>query len=334
MTNKTINTPIKIQGKKRNIIPFLQENIKLNSESIYIEPFLGSAVVAFNLIPQKAILSDVNYHIINFYKNIQNGLVNPKVVREFLEEHGKHLELQGESYYYEMRNKFNDIIQVNNNDYYVMLANGTDITLLSLYFIFLNTSCFNGTIRFNSKGLFNTPFCRKPEKFSKAYITKIVNSIENVANILKDKDWDFVVAEYQEILNLLNQPETLNKFNISKEKLQSNNEFIIYLDPPYIDTHNNYYCKDWLQTEEDLLYQSVLGLIKNHENIKIYLSNWLQKTYPKIDKYENNIIMNQVVIDTWLQDNTFNYYSTKHKYMIASKTTSRMDVEEILIYNV
>ena len=69
MTNNTINTPIKIQGKKRNIIPFLQEHIKLNLDSIYIEPFLGSAVVAFNLIPQKAILSDVNYHIINFYKN-------------------------------------------------------------------------------------------------------------------------------------------------------------------------------------------------------------------------------------------------------------------------
>ena len=306
MTNNTINTPIKIQGKKRNIVPFLQENIKLNSDSIYIEPFLGSAVVAFNLIPQKAILSDVNYHIINFYKNIKTELVNPKVVREFLEEHGKNLESQGESYYYEMRTKFNEIIQSNNNDYYVMLSNGTDMTLLSLYFIFLNTSCFNGAIRFNSKGLFNTPFCRKPEKFSKAYITKIVNSIENVANILKDKDWDFVVAEYQEILTLLNQPASLN----------------------------NYYCKDWLQAEEDSLYQSVLGLIKNHENIKIYLSNWLQKTYPKIDKYENNIIMNQIIIDTWLKDNTFNYYSTKHKYMIASKTTSRMDVEEILIYNV
>lgn len=334
MTNKTINTPIKIQGKKRNIIPFLQENIKLNSDSIYIEPFLGSAVVAFNLIPQKAILSDVNYHIINFYKNIQTGLVNPKVVREFLEEHGRNLESQGESYYYEMRNRFNEIIQDNNNDYYVMLSNGTNMTLLSLYFIFLNTSCFNGTIRFNSKGLFNTPFCRKPEKFSKAYITKIVNSIENVANILKDKDWNFVVAEYQEILNLLNQPESLNKFNISKEKLQVNNEFIIYLDPPYIGTHNNYYCKDWLQKEEDILYQNVSELIKNHQNIKVYLSNWLQKTYPKIEQYENNIIMNQTIIDTWLKDNKFNYYSTKHKYMIASKTTSRMDVEEILIYNV
>ena len=185
MTNNTINTPIKIQGKKRNIIPFLQEHIKLNSDSIYIEPFLGSAVVAFNQIPQKAILSDVNYHIINFYKNIQTGLVNPKVVREFLEEHGKNLESQGESYYYEMRTEFNEIIQSNNNDYYVMLSNGTDMTLLSLYFIFLNTSCFNGAIRFNSKGLFNTPFCRKPEKFSKAYITKIVNSIEKCCQYIK-----------------------------------------------------------------------------------------------------------------------------------------------------
>ena len=41
-------------------------------EGRWIEPFLGTGVVAFNSGYKKAILNDTNPHIINFYKGIQN----------------------------------------------------------------------------------------------------------------------------------------------------------------------------------------------------------------------------------------------------------------------
>ena len=129
-------TPIKIQGKKTKIIPEIKNTVNITKDTIWIEPFLGSGEVLFNINPDKAIVSDNNIHIINFYKAIQEKKFNSKTVREFLEYHGAKLEEVGEEYYYSMRDEFN-----NNHD--------------PLYFLFLNRSCFNGMIRFNSKNEFD-----------------------------------------------------------------------------------------------------------------------------------------------------------------------------------
>ena len=334
---KVINTPIKIQGKKRNIIPFLKTHIQINQDDLYIEPFLGSGIVAFNLHPNKAILSDVNYHIINLYNNINNKKINSVVVRDFLEMHGSKLAEKGESYYYEMRQQFNDLIQKNNNNYYEMLNNNVNLDLLSLYFIFLNFSCFNGAIRFNGSGLFNTPFCRKDDKYSKSYITKICNQISDVQSYLKDKDWKFIVSDYQDILNAITKQSKVIKKNKSFNKhiellnKTAPSNTVVYLDPPYIDTHNNYYKKHWLSDDEKYLYDIATNL--DSIDVRIYLSNWLRKIYPIDEKYESNIIENDAIVNTWLKDKRFSYHITKHKYVIASKVSSRSDVEEILIYN-
>jgi len=60
-------------------------------------------------------------------------------------------------------------------------------------FLFLNRACFNGMVRFNRKGGFNVPFCRKPDRFRPAYITKICNQLKWAASVMKDKDWTFLV---------------------------------------------------------------------------------------------------------------------------------------------
>jgi len=39
-----------------------------------VEPFCGGLAVALGLRPQRAILNDVNPHLINFYKQLQRGL--------------------------------------------------------------------------------------------------------------------------------------------------------------------------------------------------------------------------------------------------------------------
>ena len=46
--------PIKIQGIKTKLIPFLKEHIVYDDSGYWIEPFLGSGSVLFNFAPARA----------------------------------------------------------------------------------------------------------------------------------------------------------------------------------------------------------------------------------------------------------------------------------------
>lgn len=208
---KVLVPPIKCQGIKTKLVPFIMEHISRDDDGVWIEPFVGTGVVAFNIAPKKAVLTDKNQHIINFYKGIQAEEITSKIARDFLEYHGAILEQRGKDYYLEMRNSFNA-----NED--------------PLYFLFLNRSDFNGMIRFNKSGKFNVPFCQNPNRFSKSYITKICNQISRVAEVMKDKDWKFLSCSWQ------------NTFSLAKE-----NDYI-YLDPPYIGRDTSY-VGEWPQEE-------------------------------------------------------------------------------------
>lgn len=103
-----------------------------------------------------------------FIINWQTKEITSYKVREFLEKEGKKLSADDDKYYYEVRDRFNK----NHNP---------------LDFLFINRSCFNGMIRFNRKGEFNVPYGHKNNRFSKAYITKIVNQIKYVEEMLQKK---------------------------------------------------------------------------------------------------------------------------------------------------
>ncbi len=143
--SKVLVPPIKCQGIKTKIVPFIKEKLEWDGAGIWIEPFVGTGVVAFNIAPQRAYLCDKNQYIIALYQGIQNGTITSHIVQEFLEFHGEKLRQQGAVYYKEMRDKFNE-----NGD--------------PLHFLFLNRSDFNGMIRFNRHGKFNVPFCQKPNR--------------------------------------------------------------------------------------------------------------------------------------------------------------------------
>ena len=128
--------PIKSQGIKTKLVPWINSIKPADFEGVWIEPFMGTGVVAFNLAPQQALLCDTNPHLINFYKAINEGSLTPEIVRQFLNVEGAKLLEKGESYYYEVRNRFNKEHQ-------------------PLDFLFLNRAGFNGMIRFNKKGQFN-----------------------------------------------------------------------------------------------------------------------------------------------------------------------------------
>ncbi len=85
-----------------------------------------------------------------------------------------------------------------------------------LDFLFLNRSCFNGMIRFNKNFAFNVPYGHKPNRFSKAYVTKVTNQVAHVEKLFKYNDWSFICQSFEKTIHMAGQ------------------DAFIYCDPPYI----------------------------------------------------------------------------------------------------
>lgn len=130
---QAIVPPLKWAGGKRW---FVSEHYHLLPSKFnrYVEPFVGSGAVFFGMLPEKALLSDVNEELINLYAVIKN---DPVRLAEKMHEHQKKHSFD---YYYAMR------------DY----RPRTDLNR-SAKFLYLNRTCWNGLYRVNLKGEFNVP---------------------------------------------------------------------------------------------------------------------------------------------------------------------------------
>lgn len=269
--------PIKCQGIKSKLIPEIRHIVFKNSYDRWIEPFMGSGVVGFNIKPDNAIFADSNPHLINFYTDIQNGVISPSRVKDFLEKEGKILEkTNGESYYL-VRERFNK--EPN-----------------SLDFLFLNRSCFNGMIRFNSKGGFNVPFCRKPNRFAQAYITKITNQVKNIQEIIQDKKYSFICQSFEATLRNANKND------------------LIYCDPPYIGRHVDYF-DSWDEEQEFSLHQLLLN-----SGAKFILSTW----------HSNEYRTNTYIESLWTD---LHILTKSHFYHVGANEVNRNPMLEALITN-
>ncbi|OPX31637.1 DNA adenine methylase [candidate division KSB1 bacterium 4484_188] len=267
--------PIKCQGIKTKLVPFIARNISWDGKGRWIEPFMGSGVVAFNLRPERAVLADTNKHIIELYNDIKSGKVTEVIVKNYLTEMGNKLLEKGEDFYYEVRDEFNS-------------SGG------SLPFLFLNRACFNGLMRFNSKGKFNVPFGRKPERFRKAYVTKITNQVAWVRSILHAVDWEFVVSDYKKIMAIVQA-----------------NDFV-YMDPPYIGRHTDYF-NSW--SVDDARH---LAKLAEDLSCGFALSMWLE------NKYRRNNHLD-------LHWNGYQVRTYEHFYHVGSTESLRNSMTEALV---
>lgn len=216
---KIIVPPIKSQGIKTKLVPWINDVVNLAQPTgRWIEPFLGTGVVAFNSGFENAILNDTNPHIINFYKSIQNGIITPTTVKQYLEIANEKLSSADENgyvYFREVRDRFNKEFE-------------------PLDLLFLSRAGFNGMMRFGGKGNWNIPFCKKPNRFAKSYTTKIVNQVMNVKEVM-NKNWVFTNKNFTEIIPLATKDD------------------IIYCDPPYYGRYVDYF-NGWTEQDEELLF--------------------------------------------------------------------------------
>jgi DNA adenine methylase len=97
---RVIVPPLKSQGIKTKLVEFILRNISWDGKGRWIEPFLGSGVVLFNVQPQRAIANDINPHIIRFYQMIYDGTLSVEEIEKYLLSEGRKLSYYGEDYYY------------------------------------------------------------------------------------------------------------------------------------------------------------------------------------------------------------------------------------------
>jgi DNA adenine methylase len=160
-----------VGGKRQLLKQFLLMNLyppndfdpKVNT---YFEPFVGGGAVFFDLLPQKAVLSDLNKELIVTYNVIKNNvddLIKSLKKYEYTKDH-----------YLKIRAK--DVGALSNLE-------------IASRFIYLNHTCFNGLYRVNSKGGFNVPFgkYKNPLICDEINLRRVSKALKNV----KIKHQDF-----------------------------------------------------------------------------------------------------------------------------------------------
>lgn len=278
---KVIVPPIKSQGIKTKLVPWINE-IAPKVTGRWIEPFLGTGVVAFNAGYKQAILGDTNPHIINFYKAVQQKTMTPLLMRQYLKNEGdllRRADNGGYDHYLTVRSRFNSG------------------EFSSFDFIFLSRTGFNGMMRFGRKGNWNIPFCKKPERFAQAYITKIINQLSVVSQIIQpEPDWTFHNKSFTEIIPLATSDD------------------IIYCDPPYYGRNADYY-NGWTENDEVELFESL-----SQTKAKFILSTW----------HHNDWRENEMIKRYW---NKFNIITKDHYYHNGGNIENRRAMVEALVCN-
>lgn len=129
-----VRSPLRWAGSKRKSLSVLQRYVPADITT-YIEPFAGSACLAFTLDQCGIILGDINPRLIEFYKFLRDA---PKQL------YAAYSALPATpDYYYKVRTEYN--------------ANPPSLNRAA-QFLYLNRNCFNGIYRVNSKGAFNVPW--------------------------------------------------------------------------------------------------------------------------------------------------------------------------------
>lgn len=132
----TLRPLLKWAGGKRWLLPYLRPLWASHRGRRLVEPLCGGLAVALGLLPERALINDINPHLINFYRWLQRGLRTD-------------LEMRNDAtLFYAHREHFNSLIRSEQ-------AISAEAAAL---FYYLNRTGFNGLCRFNRRGEFNVPF--------------------------------------------------------------------------------------------------------------------------------------------------------------------------------
>mgnify|MGYP003965097827 FL=1 len=286
---------LKWAGGKTKLLQYIENKIpyKTNEVFTFIEPFVGSGAVLFQILNnypniEKVVINDINTDLIITYKTISNSVEEliELLQRWELEYHKlSDNEDKKKEYYYNKRDLFNK-------------RNSNKVNRSAL-FIFLNRTCFNGLYRVNRKNLFNVPIgsYKKPT--------------------ICNKDNLRLVSELLQKVTILNGDYTET---VKKVKGKS----LFYLDPPYKPLNQsssfNSYAKDQFDDNEQIRLKEFCDLLDSSKH-KWILSNSDVK----------NTDMNDDFFDDLYEVYSINRVLAKRS--INSISSKRGSVSELLISN-
>ena len=162
----------------------------------FCEPFVGSGAMLFHLVPNSAIINDINSDLIETYQALADDWEAIfQVLVDYDKKHSK-------EFYYKIR------------DYSPRKPH-----LKAARFIYLNRTCWNGLYRVNLDGKFNVP------KGTKEKVVLTTDNFQAVAELLKkcairNEDFQTVIDETQDGDFLFVDPPYTIKHN--------NNGFVKY----------------------------------------------------------------------------------------------------------
>ena len=120
-----------------------------------VEPFCGGLAVTMGLLPKRALLNDINPHVINFYRWLKRGLTTSLVMKN------------EERLYYQHRDRFNELLREGEGDSAEAAA----------LFYYLNRTGYNGLCRFNRKAASTFPSAAIPESRTRVTSPPIGNCL-------------------------------------------------------------------------------------------------------------------------------------------------------------
>jgi DNA adenine methylase len=163
-----IRPPLKWAGGKRWQVPEVRQFWQDHTHRRLVEPFCGGLAVTLTLRPERALLNDINPHVISFYEWLKRGLRIAVPMRN------------DEKLYYAHRRRFNRLLSSGH-------ADGDEAASL---FYYLNRTGYNGLCRFNRQGGFNVPFGR----YAKITYTRDFSSYRQAF-----ADWGFMSGDFEAI---------------------------------------------------------------------------------------------------------------------------------------
>lgn len=218
---KVENSFLRWAGGKRWLVPELKKIIKNIHFDVYHEPFLGGGSIYFNLLPKRAVLSDLNGELINAFIQVRDRI---DTLFPLLMEY-----CNTQEEYYRVRQNV-PVLDIER----------------AARFIFLNQTSFNGLYRVNKEGDYNVPYgFRKNILLS---YEKLKKSSENLRNAeIIHCDFEETIKQIKENdLVFLDPPYTVShnkngfiEYNQKIFKYKDQERLKGYIDE--IDRKNAYY---------------------------------------------------------------------------------------------
>lgn len=140
------------------------------------------------------------------------------------------------------------------------------------------------------------PFCKKPDRFAPAYITKICNQVEKIQRVIRCNNWEFNNVSFVETIQRAQEGD------------------IIYCDPPYYGRYVDYY-NGWTEDDEIALFEAL-----QNTPAHFILSTWHHNEYRE----------NEMMVRLW---NNFNVETKEHFYHGGGHIENRHSMVEALVFN-